>query len=403
MKIALRADNDRYVCAEEGGGSVVRANRDAIGSWETFEVVGTNTLEGAPSVALKTDGGFYLCAEAGGGGVLSANRLSIGPWETFTFSAGTFLANDEQHYICCEVGSPDPILNVTRTAAGPWETFEVVVVETDPLPPSDPTLLKGAFCIPAESGRVWWPAFLAVSADEQDRYIAETIARGYTFGQVLVSGWPYANDYPHIDPDVRVLAAGLAKIKAAGLNTVVAFDDQQGSDLSYLKQILVPNRPLIDWSMMIYEINGVLKNPDLVLSVAKQTRALLPDAILAVHFTPLDEGNQSYGLVDWQRAKDEANLQCLFFQTAGWEVGIEDAAARLQDFTRRLGGPQFHGYPTLELGVNVYECTTSLTYRGQMSESQGKAFTDALMNAPLEPDDGVHAVPPTGFGDGGTP
>ena len=172
MKIALRADNDRYVCAEDGGGSVVRANRDAIGPWETFEVVGTHTLDGAPSVALKTSSGFYLCAEAGGGGTLSANRLSIGPWETFTFSAGTFLANDEQHYICCEVGSPDPILNVTRTAAGPWETFDVVVVETDPLPPSDPTMLKGAFCIPAESGRVWWPAFLAVSADEQDRYIA---------------------------------------------------------------------------------------------------------------------------------------------------------------------------------------------------------------------------------------
>src|SRR5262245_23735661 len=45
----------------------------------------------------------------------------------------------------------------------------------------DRTVLKGAFCIPTRPRRVWWPAFLAVDDAEQDRYIAETTARGYTF------------------------------------------------------------------------------------------------------------------------------------------------------------------------------------------------------------------------------
>lgn len=271
------------------------------------------------------------------------------------------------------------------------------------MPPHDPRVLRGAFCIPTWPLRVWWPAFLAIDDAEQNRYIAETVQRGYTFGQILVSGYPYASDYPHIEPDADVLGYGLAKIRNAGLTTIVAFDDTRGADLSYLQAILEPNRHLIDWCMGIYEVNGVLKDPDLVLDVLKQCRALLPDAYLAVHFTPVDEGHESYGHVDWRRAKDEANLQCFFFQTAGWEVGIDEATARMQDYTRRLGGPGFHGWPTLELGVVDYENTTSLTYRYQMTEESACAFTDALMGAPLEPDGGVYAVPPTGFADGGTP
>lgn len=273
---------------------------------------------------------------------------------------------------------------------------------TPPGPMADPRHPQGAFCIPT-TPRVWWPAYLGVSDDEQDRYIAETLKRQYTFGQILVSGLPYANDYPRIEPDAERLWAGLGKMKAAGLTTIVAFDDSRGSDLSYLQPILAPSEALIDWCMGIYECNGVFKDPNIVLDVLKQCRALLPHAYLAVHFTPLDEGQQSYGLVDWQRAKDEANLQCLFFQTAGWVVGIQESINRIQDFTRRLGGPQFHGYPTLELGVVDYENTTSLTYRYQMSEEDAAGFTNDVMNATLEPDGGVYAVPPTGFADSGTP
>lgn len=272
-----------------------------------------------------------------------------------------------------------------------------------PGPPANPRHLQLAFCIPTDPFRVWWPAYLGQSRQEQERYIQETKERGYTAGEVLVSGWPYRNDYPYIAPNAGVLRAGLEKMKLAGLTTIVAFDDSRGADLGYLRDVVIPNRDVIDWCMGIYEVNGVLKDPELVLSTLRQCRGLLPDAYLAVHFTPQDPGEESYGLVNWQQAKDQANLQCFFFQTAGWRVGINDAIARMQDFTRRLGGPGFHGYPTLELGVVDFENTTSLTYRWQMSESDAVAFTDAMVTAPLYEDDGVAAVPPTGFGDGGTP
>lgn len=279
----------------------------------------------------------------------------------------------------------------------------LLLADSQPAPPPiDKTIIKGAFCIPAASGRVWWPAALAIPDAELDRYIAETKARRYTYAEILVSGLPYAHEYPEILPDAGLLNRVLTKLKQAGLVTMVAFDDRRGSDLSYLKPVLQPNRDLIDWCMGIYEVNGVLKDPNLVLSTLKQSRTLLPDAILAVHFMPLDEGNESYGLVDWQRAKDEANLQCLLFQTAGWVVGVHEAAARLADFTRRLGGPQFHGYPTLQYGVNLFEATTTKTFRGEWSEAQGVGFADAVLRTPMAPDGGVMSVPATGFGDGGT-
>jgi len=80
---------------------------------------------------------------------------------------------------------------------------------------------------------------------------------------------------------------------------------------------------------------------------------------------------------------------------------VAEATARLQDFTRRLMAG-FHGWPVLSHGVYDFENTTSMTYRGSMTEAAAVAFTDALMNAPLAPDGGVFAVPPSGFCDSGT-
>ncbi len=170
----------------------------------------------------------------------------------------------------------------------------------------------------------------------------------------------------------------------------------------YLTPVLGPiNAAMIDWCMDIYEVNGVFKDPDVVLSSLKQARALLPAARLAVHFTPLDEGQESYGLVDFHAAQEQADLNALFFQCQAWN-GVDAATARLQDFTRRLMAG-FHNYPILSHGVIDFENTTSKTYRGQMGESEAKRITDAMVGAPLEPDEGVYAVAPTGFMDGGDP
>ena len=77
-KIALQAFNGKYVCAEDGGGRELVANRDAIDTWETFELLGVDG-----GFALKADNGQYVCAEDGGGRELVANRDVIDTWETF--------------------------------------------------------------------------------------------------------------------------------------------------------------------------------------------------------------------------------------------------------------------------------------------------------------------------------
>src|SRR5206468_13006669 len=106
MKIALQI-NGKYVVAENGGddAGIVRANRTAIGPWETW------TLERQPDgrIALKSVNGRYLSAEGGGGGDVHANRLAVGLWEQWTLvqqSGGVSLRSDNGHFLSAQLQTP---------------------------------------------------------------------------------------------------------------------------------------------------------------------------------------------------------------------------------------------------------------------------------------------------------
>jgi alpha-L-fucosidase 2 len=79
--VAIRAGaNNMYVCAENGGGSALIANRYSPGPWETFTLI-TN---GDGSFSLRAQAnGRLVCAEGAGGSPLIANRDGIGQWERF--------------------------------------------------------------------------------------------------------------------------------------------------------------------------------------------------------------------------------------------------------------------------------------------------------------------------------
>lgn len=87
-QVALRANNGQFVCAEGGGGREVVANRNAIREWETFTILHADGSGGeianGQQVALRANNGQFVCAEDGGGREVVANRDAIGPWETFT-------------------------------------------------------------------------------------------------------------------------------------------------------------------------------------------------------------------------------------------------------------------------------------------------------------------------------
>jgi hypothetical protein len=93
--IHLKAYTGMYVCAENGGGTDLVANRPQAYGWETFRVVSQTQGLGArldinngidqngksagAIVALQAANGMYVCAENGGNSPLTANRTAIGP------------------------------------------------------------------------------------------------------------------------------------------------------------------------------------------------------------------------------------------------------------------------------------------------------------------------------------
>ena len=55
--IALQAYNGQWLCAENGGGWQLAANRNRIGAWETFRLVDL----GNGNMALRGANGQCLC------------------------------------------------------------------------------------------------------------------------------------------------------------------------------------------------------------------------------------------------------------------------------------------------------------------------------------------------------
>jgi len=82
-----------YVVAEGGGDDVVNCNRTTPLKWETFriaKVFGSGTIRSGDAISLQASdgwsgaGGNYVVAEDGGGSVVNANRPVVGSWERFT-------------------------------------------------------------------------------------------------------------------------------------------------------------------------------------------------------------------------------------------------------------------------------------------------------------------------------
>lgn len=91
--VNIRSVNGYYVVAEGGGDDVVNANRTVAQTWETFRIMkvgGTGTIHSGDAISLQAyngwsgGGGNYVVAEDGGGSVVNANRAAVGAWETFT-------------------------------------------------------------------------------------------------------------------------------------------------------------------------------------------------------------------------------------------------------------------------------------------------------------------------------
>ena len=79
-KVALRVYDGHYICAEEGGGREIIADRKMIAGWQSFEMEDL----GDGKVAFRAANGQYVCVEEGSGCELMANRYHLSGRETFS-------------------------------------------------------------------------------------------------------------------------------------------------------------------------------------------------------------------------------------------------------------------------------------------------------------------------------
>jgi hypothetical protein len=81
--VAIRTSHNRWLSADDNGGSDVHSNRNAIGGWETFRLEGNLTNGGV--VGFQAGTGHWLTARLDVEGIpLKANTSAFGPWEQFT-------------------------------------------------------------------------------------------------------------------------------------------------------------------------------------------------------------------------------------------------------------------------------------------------------------------------------
>lgn len=125
--VAIKSINGKYLCAEDGGGSELVANRDKIEEWETFELVDL----GKGYIALKGNNGDYVSVSKDGKDVY-VNSDDINKREKFQLvilergkvAFKTYLDT----YICAENGGGGKVV-ADRNIIGDWETFELVKIE----------------------------------------------------------------------------------------------------------------------------------------------------------------------------------------------------------------------------------------------------------------------------------
>jgi hypothetical protein len=142
LRMNLRAYNGQYVCAEQGGGTHLVANRASPTEWETFGLLDPphgSPIRSGDKVSIQVHNGMYVIARDGGGGAVNANATIASTWETFTIlradgsegeiSSGqpvAFKTYDDRHFLMAVNGGGGEV-NAVSSQPTPreWETFTI--------------------------------------------------------------------------------------------------------------------------------------------------------------------------------------------------------------------------------------------------------------------------------------
>lgn len=121
---SFKTSDGYYFCAEDGGGNIITADREEIGSWEKFHIINL----GRGYVAIKSYNGYYLSASKDEKSIL-VEDTEIGKREIFKLieldDNKIALKTYYDKYICAEDGGEGELV-ANRTRIGEWESFELI-------------------------------------------------------------------------------------------------------------------------------------------------------------------------------------------------------------------------------------------------------------------------------------
>ena len=137
MRIHLRTNNGNYLQALNGGGGEVNAKGSEARQWETFMLIdingGKDVLSGEKVYLKAYDNQHFLCAENGGGSKIVADKIHAKKWETFVIhkiGGEGFIRDGDSvafevlngNYMTAEGGGGEAV-NANGPWARSWETF----------------------------------------------------------------------------------------------------------------------------------------------------------------------------------------------------------------------------------------------------------------------------------------
>lgn len=142
MRVTLKAANGKFLCAENGGGGNVTADRDTAGPWETFTLVD----RGNGVISLQAMNGRYLSpfqtSNRGFRLRLMARGHTFGNSERFRRinrpNGRIALQAPNSRYLKVELGGK--WISVASTTIGPDETFQLAAAEAPSSSPNSPDL-----------------------------------------------------------------------------------------------------------------------------------------------------------------------------------------------------------------------------------------------------------------------
>jgi hypothetical protein len=234
-KIALKAYNGKYVCADGNKNYNLVADRTKIDAWEIFEWISLS--EG--KIALMAYNGKYVCADGNKNYNLIADQGKIDTWETFELiilgGGKIALMAHNGKYLCAD-GNRENNLVADRDLIKEWETFEIIQIPNQTSNEQSLNLY-----------------YFKMNSPEVPTDTVTVYPNNITYIPPHINGdQEFAGHGPKINCSVRLFIRGLKLYAQINMNAVETVDDFTEAS-GYKDLVVYDTRPVLDFANTIID------------------------------------------------------------------------------------------------------------------------------------------------------